>query len=62
MNEGSQATKDLYIKEMVSGVYLLDEAHEATGYLIIGKDKTCVIDTMNGHNNLKEAVLRLTDR
>ena len=54
--------KELYIKEMAPGIYLLDEAHEATGYLVIGKDKACVIDTMNGHNNLKEAVKRLTDR
>ena len=38
-----QTEKELYIKEMIPGVYLLDEAHEATGYLVIGKEKACVI-------------------
>ena len=38
----------LYIKEMAPGIYLMDEAHEATGYLVVGQEKACVIDTMNG--------------
>ena len=40
--------KELYIKEVRHGVFLLDEAHEATGYLVIGDERACVIDTMNG--------------
>lgn len=54
--------KELYVKEMGPGIYLLDEAHEATGYLVIGTEKACVIDTMNGYNNLHEAVRKLTDK
>ena len=54
--------KELYIKEMIPGVYLMDEAHEATGYLVAGEEKACVIDTMNGYSDLREAVRRYTDK
>ena len=54
--------KELYIKEMCPGVYLLDEAHEATGYLVVGEERACVIDTMNGYNDLHRAVRQLTDK
>ena len=54
--------KELYIKEAAPGVWLMDEAHEATGYLVVGEEKACVIDTMNGWNNLYEAVRRITDK
>ena len=52
----------LYIKEMAPGIYLMDEAHEATGYLVVGQEKACVIDTMNGCSDLGSAVRELTDR
>lgn len=54
--------KELYIKEMCRGIYLLDEAHEATGFLVVGEDKACVIDTMNGCSDLLAAVRKLTDK
>ena len=53
---------ELFIKEVRSGIYLLDEGHEATGYLVVGEEKACVIDTMNGWNDLCAAVRRLTDK
>ncbi len=53
--------KELFIKEVRPGIYLMDEAHEATGYLVIGREKACVIDTMNGYNDLYKAVRKLTD-
>lgn len=56
------AEKELFIKELRDGLYLLDEAHAATGYLLIGEEKACVIDTMLGHNNLYEVVRRYTDK
>ena len=40
--------KKLFVTEVHPGIFLMDEAHEATGYLVIGKEKACVIDTMNG--------------
>ena len=54
--------KELFVKEIRPGVYLMDEAHEVTGYLVTGEEKACVIDTMNGYNNLQEAVRKLTDK
>lgn len=53
---------ELYIKELRPDIYLLDEGHEVSGYLVIGEDKACVIDTMNGNNDLGEAVRKLTDK
>jgi glyoxylase-like metal-dependent hydrolase (beta-lactamase superfamily II) len=54
--------KELMIKEVRPDIYLMDEAHEATGYLVIGNERACVIDTMNGYNDLYEAVRRITDK
>ena len=54
--------KELFIREMGPGIYLMDEAHEATGYLVVGEEKACVIDTMNGYNDLHRAVRKITDK
>ncbi len=54
--------KELFIKEVRPGVYLMDEAHEATGYLVVGRERACVIDTMNGYNDLYQAVRKITDK
>ena len=54
--------KELYIKEICPGIFLMDEAHEATGYLVVGNEKACVIDTMNGFNDLNRVVRRITDK
>ena len=54
--------KQLFIKEVRPGIFLMDEAHEATGYLVVGEEKACVIDTMNGYNDLFRAVRKLTDK
>ncbi len=54
--------KELFIREVLPGIFLMDEAHEATGYLVIGRDRACVIDTMNGYNDLYQAVRKLTDK
>ena len=51
--------KELFIKEVRPGIYLMDEAHEATGYLVVGQDRACVIDTMMGYNDLHQAVRKL---
>ena len=54
--------KELYIREMRPGIWLMDEAHEATGYLVVGEEKACMIDTMNGYNDLHAAVRKITDK
>ena len=55
-------TKELYISEVRPGIWLMDEGHAATGYLVVGEEKACVIDTMNGYNDLFRAVRELTDK
>ena len=54
--------KELYIREVRPGIFLMDEAHEATGYLVVGEKRACVIDTMNGYNDLGRAVRERTDK
>ena len=54
--------KPLYIKQLKPWLYLMDEAHEATGYLVIGENQACMIDTMNGHNNLRKVVSEITEK
>ena len=51
-----QNETQLYVKQLKPYLYLLDENHEATGYLVIGDEKALLIDTMNGYTNLKKAV------
>ena len=54
--------KELYVKEMCPGVYLMQDSERATGYLVIGEEKACMIDTMNGCDDLGQAVRRITDK
>ena len=54
--------KELFVKEVRPGIYLMDEAHEATGYLVVGRERACMIDTMNGYQDLSEAVRKITDK
>lgn len=54
--------KELYVKKLRPYLYLMDEAHEATGYIVEGDDKVCVIDTMNGYNDLYKVVRKITDK
>ncbi len=54
--------KELYVKELSSHLYLMDEAHESTGYVVVGEDRACVIDTMMGYNDIKAAVRKITDK
>ena len=54
--------KELFVKQMRANLYLMDEAHEATGYILIGEERVAVIDTMMGYNNLQNVVRELTDK
>lgn len=53
---------ELFVKELRPGIYLMDEGHMASGYIVVGDDKVCVIDTMNGFNDLKTEVRKITDK
>ena len=54
--------KELLINEVRPGIFLMDEAHEATGYLVVGEEKACMIDTMMGYNDLYAAARKITDK
>ncbi len=49
------------IKKLNGHIYLLDDNGEATGYLVTGKEKAAVIDTMNGIEDVHKAVRTITD-
>ncbi len=49
------------ITKIEEGVFLIDDAHESTCYLICGKDKALLFDTANGREDLHEVVRSLTD-
>ena len=53
---------ELFVKEVRPGVFLMDEGHQATGYVVVGEEKACVIDTMNGLSDLGAAVRKITDK
>ncbi|MBR3929049.1 MAG: MBL fold metallo-hydrolase [Clostridia bacterium] len=42
-------------------VFLLNEADQATGYLIVGQNQAAVVDTMNGEGDLLKVVRGITD-
>ncbi len=54
--------KKLTIKQLNDHLYLLDESHETTGYLLIGQEIACMIDTMMGYHNYYEEARKLTDK
>ena len=52
----------IYEKKVSSHVYLLDEGHMGTGYLVVGSNKAVLIDTMNARVNLKKYIKKhITD-
>ena len=58
MEEG----KKLIVKKLRPYLYLLDENHECTGFLVIGEKKACLIDTMMGYHDYKKVIADITDK
>ena len=54
--------KTLYVKQLKPDLYLFDDNHEGTGYLVIGDKKAALIDTMMGYHNYKEEIKKITDK
>lgn len=48
------------VSKLNDHVYLMDDAKESTGYLVVGSQKALVIDTMNGYENVYEVVRTIT--
>ena len=51
----------MHIKPLEEGLWLLDDAGESTCYVLAGRQRAMVIDTVNGVENLLEIVRELTD-
>lgn len=50
------------VKQLKPYLYMLDDNGESTGYLVIGDQKACLIDTMVGSEDLMLLVRRYTDK
>ena len=48
------------VSKLNGHVYLMDDAKESTGYLVVGSQNALVIDTMNGYENVYEVVRTIT--
>ncbi len=53
--------KRIKVKQLTEHIYLLDDAGEATGYLVVGNDKALIIDTMNGYEDVKAVARTITE-
>lgn len=49
------------LKKINDHVILMNDNNEGTGYIVIGKSKALIIDTMNGYENVKEIAETVTD-
>lgn len=59
--EESGMSKRIRVKQLNEHIYLMDDNHESTGYLVIGEEQALVIDTMNGKEDVKAVVREITD-
>ena len=53
---------ELFPKQLKPYLHLMDEGHMATGYIVEGDEKVCVIDTMNGFTDIKSYIRKFTDK
>lgn len=51
----------IQLKKLNDNIYLMDDAGESTGYIVLGSEKAAVIDTMNGYENVQDVVRSVTD-
>lgn len=49
------------VKQLSEHVWLMDDNREATGYIVVGREKCMVIDTMNGSEDELAIVRGITD-
>lgn len=56
-----QNNERVLVTKINDHIYLLDDNHESTGYLVIGENKALVIDTMNGYADVSAIASKYTD-
>ncbi len=61
LGQSVQYDDRLKITRVLEDVYLLCDADDGTGYLVIGQEKALVIDTCNGEQDYHAAIRSLTD-
>lgn len=50
------------MKQLNDHLWLMDDNHEATGYIIAGSERAMVIDTMNGYEDVRAIAATVTDK
>ena len=50
------------VKKLTPYIYLLNDMQEASGHLVVGKEKALVVDTMNGYEDVNAVVREITNR
>ncbi len=55
-------SEKFYVKKYSDNLYALDEDHKATGFLVIGEERACLIDTMFGKEYSYKDIKKLTDK
>lgn len=53
--------KRLIVTKMTDHVWCFDDAHSASGFLVVGSEKAMMIDTMNGEEDFVPAIKEITD-
>lgn len=43
-------------------IWLMDDNHEATGYIVAGSERALIVDTMNGFEDVRSIAATVTDR
>ena len=61
MLEGIHMFERVHLKKINDHIYLMDDNHETSGYIVIGSKKAVIIDTMNGYENVYEIARTVTD-
>lgn len=56
------SSEKFYIKKYSDRLYGLDEDHKSAGFLVIGDERACLIDTMFGKEYSFEDIRKLTDK
>ena len=56
------SSEKFYIKKYSDRLYGLDEDHKSAGFLVIGDERACMIDTMFGKEYSFEDIRKLTDK
>lgn len=60
-DKGDGGRKMIEVKRLNPHVYLMDDAGESTGYVVIGRKKALIVDTMNGCEDVGAVVREITN-